>query len=212
MGQVMRMMYYDRALNERNAISALDFLGSNLSWHRLDDGVMGGRSETLHEYIDGTNTLHFKGTINTEGGGFTSIRSPISASGLPNDTEALRVKFRGDGKTYKVLLSDGNRSTGAPFSRSPSWQIDLPTKKSGKSEEVVLCLKDFKPSFGGNSLDSKGYSLEVSEMRQIGFMLSLILSDGRPNPSETFGEDVFDFSLKIDSITLVSSSDQCEQD
>ena len=212
---------YDRALNEKNSLPALNFLGSNLSWHRLDDGVMGGRSETLHECIDGAGTLHFKGTINTEGGGFTSIRSPISDSGLPKDMEALRIKFRGDGKTYKVLLSDGKRSTGAPFSRSPSWQIDLPTNKSDNNcdikngegddfQEVVLSLKDFQPSFGGGpssrpSVDEiKKCKLIASDMRQIGFMLSLRLSDGRPNPPETFGQGIFDFSLEIDSITPVT--------
>jgi len=204
MGQVMRMMRYDRSLNEQNAIPALNFLGSNLSWHRLDDGVMGGRSETLHESSEETNILHFKGTINTDGGGFTSIRAPIPSSGLPKNIEALRMKFRGDGKTYKVLLSNGN--AGGPFSRNPSWQIDLPTQKCGDYEEIVLPLKDFKPSFGGSTLDSKGYSLEASDIREIGFMLSLKLSDGRSNPPETFGEGIFDFSLEIDSMWCDNSS------
>jgi len=198
---------YDRSLNEQNAIPALNFLGSNLSWHRLDDGVMGGRSETLHESSEETNILHFKGTINTDGGGFTSIRAPIPSSGLPKNIEALRMKFRGDGKTYKVLLSDGKKSTGAPSSRSPTWQIDLPTQKCGDYEEIVLPLKDFKPFFGPprpSAEEKKKCKLVLSELRQIGCMLSLKLSDGRPNPPETFGEGIFDFSLEIDSIIPVN--------
>lgn len=228
MGQVNRMMSYDRAANERNAVSAMNFLGASMKWHRLDDGVMGGKSETLHKAL-GINgsSLHFAGFINTDGGGFASIRSPLPASGLPKDMEALRLRIRGDGKTYKVLLSDGNKSTGSPLSRTPTWQCDLPTKKAPESctntsdnnekkgeeffEEVVLPIKDFKPSFGGRSSsrpseeEMQKYELDLTEMRQIGFMLSLKLSDGSPNPPETFGEGAFDFSLHIDSITSVSA-------
>jgi hypothetical protein len=40
-------------------------------------------------------------------------------------------------------------------------------------------------------------------MMQIGLMLSLYLSDGRPNPKETFGEGVFPFSLHVKSIEPV---------
>lgn len=41
MGQAMRMMKYDRAANERNAVGALNFVDHALHWYRLDDGVMG---------------------------------------------------------------------------------------------------------------------------------------------------------------------------
>ena len=50
------------------------------------------------------------------------------------DGGAVRVRYRGDGKTYKVLLSDGQG--GGPWSKSPSWQHDLPTTAGEEAEAV----------------------------------------------------------------------------
>ena len=197
MGNIVRMAKYDRAANMANAITALQLLNHDLKWHRLDDGVMGGRSETTLQ--TDTTSLHFQGTINTNGGGFTSIRAPLPLQ-LSDNMTALRIRFRGDGKTYKVLLSDGNGL------RSPSWQIDLPThKESNVVQEVELPLHQFQPSFGPRKVsdsDLNKYKLIPSEMKELGFMLSLKLSDGTSNPEETFGKDIFDFSLIIESIDI----------
>lgn len=213
MGQAGRAMSYDRASNVRNAVPALEFIGTtttSLKWHRLDDGVMGGRSQTVHTAVDGSDHLHFKGTINTDGGGFASVRAPIP-DGLPENAIAVRIKYRGDGRTYKVLLSDGGG--GGPLSRSPSWQIDVPTDRDdddGASwQETTLPLEQFSPSFGGAARSrtlSGDERLVPSEMRELGFMLSLKLSNGEPNPPETFGDGVFDFSLFVASVSPVLST------
>lgn len=230
MGQAVRAMKYDRAANERNAIPALEFVSETLQWHRLDDGVMGGKSETVHHTTttaeEGNSStqqqqqqhLHFCGTINTEGGGFASIRAPIPSGGggIPENTIAIKLKLRGDGKTYKVLLSDGEKSTGNPFSRSPSWQMDVPTKKKSNNddadddewEEVTLPLDGFQPSFGGSTVQTTTSKLVATEIHQVGLMLSLKLSNGEPNPPETFGEGIFDFSLLVASLTPVMKENE----
>jgi len=241
MGNVNRALTYDRASNIANAIPALDIDGTLLKWHRLDDGVMGGRSETLlssnsklllasiGKELSG---LHFKGYINTEGGGFTSIRAPFDPTilfpVLPEtdsttatsisttsssilDDLAIRLTYRGDGKTYKVLLSDGTPSI---FGGTPSWQIDLPTKvltDTEPSQISTLTLSRFQPAFGGGRSSKsmsreeirQKYKLDPKEMKEIGLMLSLRLSDGSPNPKETFGQGIFDFSLFIEKIELI---------
>ena len=203
MGQAVRIMKYDRAENERNAIPALtmDLLNqeaAQLKWHRLDDGVMGGQSESLH-VCSQDGSLHFKGQINTNGGGFCSIRSPLP-QGLPENTTAIRLRFKGDGKTYKFLLSDGNRSTFGPSRRSPSWQCDIPTKKSGEIDEITIPFSSLKPSFGPRPVSSDTAKFDASSMGEIGVMLSLQLSDGSSNPVETFGTGIFPFSFEIFSI------------
>jgi len=209
---MMRMMSYDRAANERNAVSALRMAGQPLSWFRLDDGVMGGQSETNHLVSEDDGALHFVGTINTNGGGFASVRSKIPAGVLASSTtDAIRIRFRGDGKTYKFIMSDGNRMAGAPMSRTPSWQTDLPTRRDGGGaaewEEATIPVASFLPNFGGSSrspeADKANYVLDVSEIREIGLMLSLKLADGRPNPRETYGEGVFPFELLVKSIEPV---------
>lgn len=211
MGQAVRIIQYDREENERNAIPALtiDLLNQEaapLKWHRLDDGVMGGQSESLHTCME-DGSLHFTGQINTNGGGFCSIRSPLP-EGLPKDTSAIRLRFKGDGKTYKMLLSDGNRSTFGPSKRSPSWQCDIPTKKSNESQEIVIPFAALKPSWGPRPVSSDTVEFDASAMREIGFMLSLQLSDGSSNPKKTFGSGIFPFSFQISSIRPVIREDE----
>lgn len=222
--QGMRIVSYDRAANERAALPVLNFAGQTLAWFRLDDGVMGGQSETLHRLvrsggggdgdhsIDGNDaSLHFQGTINTEGGGFTSIRARIPPGTLSNTTTALRIRYKGDGKTYKILLSEGNKVAGGPFSRLPSWQMDLPTKNRTSThemdwEEAILPLDQFQPSWGGrrDSRPSKEEQVQAkfnpTTVQEIGIMLSLYLANGEPNPKETYGEGIFPFSLQVQSL------------
>jgi hypothetical protein len=212
MGNAMRMIRYDHASNERQAISALTFAAaaatSNagdpnlLSWFRLDDGVMGGSSETQHYVDPDTHILHFNGTIDTNGGGFTSIRTKITTTPASQNTEwdAVRIRYKGDGKTYKFFFTDGSRM--GPMARKPSWQADIPTIHGHPDwQEKTIPFDQLLPSFVGRSnVDKSKYTFQLSEMKEMGFMLSLILSDGRPNPVETFGQGKFPFSLQIQSI------------
>lgn len=222
MGQAVRMMKYDRTANERNAISALNLLrhdninAAPLSWYRLDDGVMGGRSETEHSRSSEDNGLHFQGMINTDGGGFCSVRARLDGTdenggntngNLPPDTRAIRVVLDGDGKTYKFIMTDKGSAT-STFGGT-SWQVDIPTSASSQSPQTVLVdMSKMKPSFGGGPSRRQGNvkPFAVEDMTEIGFMLSLKLSDGSPNPKETFGEGIFPFSLKVHSIEPVTST------
>ena len=206
---IARMATYSIAKNQQNAVSILEFNGKPLSWFRLDDGVMGGSSETTEASLAADGCLKFEGLINTNGGGFTSIRTKLPEGILPTETTGFKIRYRGDGKTYKVLLSNGSR--GGPFSRNPSWQADIPTKSKKEGDdswdEVLIPFESLAPSIGGASTLSedakKEYTLDVTEMTELGLMLSLRLSDGSPNPKETFGEGIFPFLLEIQSITTV---------
>ena len=198
MGQILRIMAYDRAANERNAIQGLKLLGKPLHWYRLDDGVMGGQSNTLHSF---DSVLNFSGQINCNGGGFTSIRSAIPG-GLPSETTGVRLTFSGDGKTYKLLFSDGNKSAFGPSKRSPSWQIDLPTEE-GVEETTIISFESLTPSLQGGPINTDA-KLNPTQIQEMGFMLSLKLSNGKPNPVETYGSGIFPFSLKIKHIEPVS--------
>ena len=227
MGQVIRIMKYDRAENERNAIEGLKLIGSSspLHWFRLDDGVMGGQSETNHQYLSSEGVLKFEGTINTNGGGFCSIRGKASSSSsssssssqhevgvvptktlLPPETSAIRICVQGDGKTYKLLLSDGNKSMFGPGKRSPSWQADIPTTVD-KETVLEIPLTSFQPSFGPSKVSDPVDPLDAGTVQEIGFMLSLKLSDGSPNPVATFGEGIFPFCLQIKSIEPVLANE-----
>jgi hypothetical protein len=204
-GQAMRAMNYNRAENLKNAVTALELGGKPISWFRLDDGVMGGRSETQQVVENGA--LHFKGTINTNGGGFASVRAAIDSGTITPSMEAVKVRFRGDGKTYKLMMADGS-GAGGPRSNTPLFQADFETKvlesNSTEWQEVVIPLESLVPSYGENNDKEKKKEGSVfaanNTIQQIGFQLSLLLSNGRPNPKETFGEGVFPFHLVVQSI------------
>ena len=49
--------------------------------------------------------------------------------------------------------------------------------------------------------------IDPTTVEEMGFMLSLKLSNGSSNPVETFGSGIFPFSLTIRSIDIVSASD-----
>lgn len=200
---------YDRAANERNTVSALSMAGRDLKWFRLDDGVMGGQSTSdINTAAGHDGVLHFTGTINTNGGGFTSIRAALPSGILTPETTGIKICFRGDGKTYKLLFSDGSRGGGR---QTPSWQANLPTKKSTTEkdewQEMIIPLSSFIPNVGvGRNRqigDLDHYILDPKEMKQVGLMLSLLLADGQPNPETTFGSGIFEFSLQVQSIEPV---------
>ena len=62
------------------------------------------------------------------------------------------------------------------------------------------------PAFGGGprnqptAAEKAACVFDATDMKQIGFMLSLRLADGSPNPVATFGQGIFDFSLDVASI------------
>lgn len=203
MSWLLRMISADR----KAMTSHLSLDGIPLSFTRLDDGVMGGRSNTnVKMPSDSDVPCLFTGTINTNGGGFCSIRANLENK-LPEESKGIKIKYKGDGNTYKVLLSKGE-GAGGPMAKNPSWQIDLPTTKD-KVEEKVVDYTSFLPSFGGRGRLSqeqmKSYEFKPSEMGQLGIMLSLKLANGDSNPAETFGQSrpIFDFRLEIYEMSLI---------
>ena len=220
---ISRAARYSITQNERQAVQVLHLssqpqaTNTPLHWFRLDDGVMGGQSVTDNNSIGMVRNeecttgdpmiLHFTGTINTNGGGFCSIRAKLPPGTLATRVQGLKLRYRGDGKTYKVLLGTGER--GGPFGRTPSWQCDLPTTKRHTDEpwdEVMIPFDQLRPSFGGGPRiqptdeERSKYVFDAASMQEIGLMLSLKLSDGRPNPPATFGTGIFDFALQVQSI------------
>jgi hypothetical protein len=202
-------MSYSQSKNISNTtpIPSIVINNAPLSFYKLDDGVMGGQSMT-HDHLLQTESeaggIIFTGKINTNGGGFASIRSQLE-NGIPSSAKGLKLKYKGDGKTYKILISDGKG--GGPFSSSPTWQCDFPTEVDQEGGERCVYFENFEPSFGGRSTlhkdEKKKYKFVNEEMKQIGLMLSLKLSNGDANPVETFGNGIFDFKLEVEHMELV---------
>lgn len=90
------------------ALTLFDFAdaGELARWRIVLDGVMGGLStgdlalESEHLVFTGETSLR-------NNGGFSSIRAPIAAGSLAG-YEALRIRVKGDGRTYIIGARTGN--------------------------------------------------------------------------------------------------------
>ncbi len=95
------------------------------SWQVVNDGVMGGRSQGYVVIEEGM--LRFTGTLVTQGGGFTSVRTNRSVDLAGYDGLELRV--RGGGRTFEVEVDDDTRrrwrsvSRRAPFETDAEWAL-----------------------------------------------------------------------------------------
>lgn len=101
---------------------------ADLRWQIVNDTVMGGRSSSQIEEHAGA--VRFSGYLNTNGGGFASIRSQRLNADL-SDASSIRIRVRGDGRRYSVrLYADGQRvSYQHSFVTSEEWQlVEMPIK------------------------------------------------------------------------------------
>ncbi|MEL6920508.1 MAG: CIA30 family protein [Pseudomonadota bacterium] len=113
-------------------------------WSYVADTVMGGVSDgqaTIQRDSDAA-FVRLTGTVSTENnGGFVQVRRQVTG-GLPAETEALRLRVRGNGETYYVFLRStfGTRpwhSYRASFVAEPSWRwvdLSIPTFKPSRGE------------------------------------------------------------------------------
>ena len=72
-------------------------------WRTVLDGVMGGRSTGSFEVEAGR--MAFTGVLNTNGGGFSSVRRPGRdlKLGQPGE-QGIHLRVRGDGRKYTLRL------------------------------------------------------------------------------------------------------------
>ena len=152
-------------------------------WMVVNDGVMGGRSVGGLQQDGGV--VRFAGTINTNGGGFSLIRTATLRSGQPLRealSQAAYLQFRirsANGRGYELIAED---------SSSPSQVMHfapISVDDSGDWAEVAVPLTDLEArAFGNPRIDVAPFSLD--EVTSVG----VILADGLDGP----------FSLEIDRL------------
>jgi len=136
-----------------------ELLGHVEHWLILNDGVMGGLSQS--QVCETSTGLEFRGYLSTENnGGFASIRKTenVSLDGIIG----FRLEFKGDGRCYQFRL----RQDEDP--RSVAWRRQFNTDSS--LQEVTILLNEFKPVFRGYPVPGAG-ALTPAAIRQLGFML-----------------------------------------
>lgn len=143
-----------------------DFAGGGvgMQWYTQHDTVMGGRSNGTFEVEDGV--LKFTGYLNTNGGGFTSIRTRRQAMDL-GDFVGIRLRVRGDGRTYSVRLEQDERTR----FRS-NYRSEFATRKiEGEGwQDVFLPFDSFLPTWRGRKLDRP--NIDPAKINLIGVTLA----------------------------------------
>ena len=139
------------------------------SWKAVNDGVMGGRSSGAPSFENGY--MVFEGNINTNGGGFSSIRTKMKPESLSNSS-SLVLKVKSDGRAYKVTFR-----TNAYYRFRPiSFQALIPQTKIGEWESVNVPFERLDASIFGRSV--YGAKFDKSEVTELG----IILADGEDGP------------------------------
>jgi len=152
-------------------------------WVSVNDGVMGGRSEGTSR-VNRNGSLEFYGNLSLENrGGFASVRSRPGKLHL-SKTDALVIRFRGDGRTYYCNLY-------VPTDRIAfSYRAQFETEAGGW-QEVRLPLKAFRATWFGRTL-SEAPIIDAKNIRSFGFLIA----DKKAGP----------FKLEVDWIGAASEA------
>ncbi|MEM6317030.1 MAG: CIA30 family protein [Bacteroidota bacterium] len=136
---------------------------TQLDWRILNDGVMGGLSESRMEKLsDGIG--QFSGTVSLRNnGGFASTRALLPKMPKNNYTKVI-LKVKGDGKKYSFRLRSNHNFDGV------SYRQDFSTQK-GEWQEIALPLADFVPTWRGRVVRDVP-PIIATQIQQIGFLIS----------------------------------------
>ncbi len=156
----------------------IDFTDADQSqWYVVNDGVMGGISQSDIRRTDHQTGL-FAGELSLENnGGFASVRAVVGERDLAA-FEGLEIHVKGDGRTYQLRLRTNDSDDGVAYrslfgTRPGEWRI------------TFIPFDQFLPTFRGRTLlDSP--PLDVARIQQVVFMVA----DKKPGP----------FSLEIDYV------------
>ena len=140
-------------------------------WRSVNDGVMGGLSSGGPSFEK--DHMVFKGVINTDGGGFSSIRAQVAPNAFTN-MSGLKLRVKSDGRIYKATFRTNARYGWREF----SFQASLPVKASGEWEDVIVRFSDLRASIFGRPV--RGAEFDPEKVQSVG----IILADGQNGPFE----------------------------
>jgi NADH dehydrogenase [ubiquinone] 1 alpha subcomplex assembly factor 1 len=130
-------------------------------WYVVNDNVMGGRSEGGFSIEQGE--LRFAGRTNTDGGGFSSIRTESVQLDL-SKYAGIRLRVKGDGRRYTWRLTTNARWRGQDVGYWADFDTD-----DGAWVTVDIPFSRFIPQYRGTRLD--GPELDPAQITGMGLMI-----------------------------------------
>ncbi len=166
-------------------------------WGAVDDVVMGGVSSSGLSWVPG-GFARFSGTVSTaNSGGFSSVRSRnFDPAFNLSDWQGLRLRLRGDGQRYKVILRD----TDAWDSPAHTFSVDT---QADTWQTVDIPFDQLIPTFRAKTIPN-GTPLNLGHVTALQLMLSKFEYDGSLNPHFQPGP----FSLDIESVSVYTDQPQ----
>jgi len=146
------------------SMNLIDFKdGANVEWYVVNDGVMGGLSQSAIRLTD-QGTGVFEGDLSLENnGGFASVRALLGSRDLSAMT-GLEIRVRGDGRTYQLRLRNDGRMDGI------AYRAEFATEED-RWVTVRLLFDAFLPTFRGRILDDVP-ALDTARIAQLSFLLA----------------------------------------
>ncbi len=138
-------------------------------WRAVNDGVMGGRSSGGPQFEDGN--LIFSGVINTNGGGFSSVRRGVEPGSL-RGAKSVTMRIKSDGRAYRLRF----RTNVTYYGRRIAFQKAIPVTNPGEWETVTVSLNNMRASLFGRTI--RGADFIPGDAVETGF----ILADGIDGP------------------------------
>lgn len=146
-------------------------------WLAVNDNVMGGVSEGKVSPV-GDSCLLFSGSLSLEyNGGFASVRSHPADFDL-GGFGGIRIRVKGDGRTYQFRLRRDSSLDGIAFKR------DFHTIENVWMD-IELPFASFVPTFRGQTLRDVR-PLDPAEIRQLGFLIA----DKKAGPFELTVDEI----------------------
>jgi len=133
-------------------------------WYAVNDGVMGGVSESTFRVTD--NEGRFQGEVSLEnGGGFASVRrEPNGFEPTLADAQGIALTVRGDGRTYQLRL----KSTS--LGNASAYRVKF-TPSQDAWETLHFSWDAFEAVRRGTLL-SDAPAVTPSEIHQVGFLIA----------------------------------------
>lgn len=150
-------------LPDRIVVGFLDE-GAGERWVTVNDGVMGGRSTGGPSFADGLMT--FSGVTNTNGGGFSSIRTR-PAEWAFGDADGLLFRVRGDGRKYIAAVTTDTRIG----SWDVSYWAEFQTTGDGEWQTATLPFASFVPTMFGEDVSGRVAALDPREAETLGLYI-----------------------------------------
>ena len=153
-------------------------------WQVVNDDVMGGDSLGGLSFESGT--LIFEGDIDTDGGGFSSLRLPLDP-GVLTPFERIELRARPDHRSYLVTFDDGLPGR----DRRVSHRSPIAFGAAGEWQTVSVPFDELFPAVYGRPIDDLPFRPDLATR------MGLMVSDGLDGP----------FRLEVDWIDVCPSHD-----